>query len=40
VSIGQRSGTATQIAEGLEEGAVVITHPSDRVHDGVEAAPR
>lgn len=40
VGIGQRSGTATQITEGLTEGAVVITHPSDRVQDGVETTPR
>lgn len=38
VSIGRRSGLWTQITSGLEVGEVVITHPGDRVGDGVRVA--
>ena len=38
VSVGRRSGLAAQITAGLEAGETVITHPGDRVHDGVRVA--
>lgn len=40
VAIGQRSGTMTQITEGVAEGDVVVTYPSDRIEDGVSVAAR
>lgn len=38
VEIGRRSGLWTQIVSGLDAGDVVITHPGDRVADGVRVA--
>lgn len=38
VEIGRRSGLWTQIRSGLEAGEVVITHPGDRIADGVRVA--
>ncbi len=35
VEIGQRSGLVAQIVSGLSEGDVVITHPDDRIEEGV-----
>ncbi|MZR12733.1 HlyD family efflux transporter periplasmic adaptor subunit [Maritimibacter sp. DP07] len=35
IEIGQRNTDEAQVLSGLEPGAVVITHPSDRVSDGV-----
>lgn len=40
VQTGRRNGLSVQILEGLEEGAQVVVHPSDRVVDGVEVEPR
>jgi len=42
VEPGRRSGLRTQVVQGLEPGEKVITHPGDRVSDGVrvEAGPR
>ena len=40
IEAGRRNGLSVQILEGLEEGQRVIVHPSDRVADGVEIAPR
>ena len=40
IETGRRNGLAVQILEGLEEGARVIAHPSDRVIDGVAVTPR
>jgi HlyD family secretion protein len=39
VEVGRRSGSVAQIVSGLDAGAQVIVHPSDRIADGVEAAP-
>jgi HlyD family secretion protein len=39
VRTGRRSGMVTQILEGLEPGEVVVTHPGDRVRDGVRVRP-
>ncbi|MCC7373261.1 MAG: HlyD family efflux transporter periplasmic adaptor subunit [Verrucomicrobiales bacterium] len=39
VQVGRSSGTETQIAGGLDEGAVVILYPGDRVHDGIRVKP-
>jgi HlyD family secretion protein len=39
VETGRRSGMVTQILEGLEAGEIVVTHPGDRVRDGVRVAP-
>jgi len=36
VKIGKSNGIEVQIVEGLQEGDDVVTHPSDRVTDGVE----
>jgi HlyD family secretion protein len=36
---GRRSGMVTQILEGLEPGEIVVTHPGDRVRDGVRVRP-
>lgn len=38
VEIGRRSGLWTQIRAGLKAGEVVITHPGDRVAEGVRVA--
>jgi len=38
VEIGRRSGLWTQIRSGLDAGEVVITHPGDRVADGIRVA--
>jgi HlyD family secretion protein len=38
--VGQRTGLAAQVLEGLAEGDVVVVHPSDEVADGVRVAPR
>jgi HlyD family secretion protein len=40
VSIGRGNGLETQIVSGLDEGDVVILHPSDRIKDGIAVAPR
>lgn len=40
VTIGERNAREVQITEGLEAGSQVVLHPSDRVRDGVEIAPR
>lgn len=34
VTIGRRSGSDTQITDGLRPGELVITHPGDQVRDG------
>lgn len=38
VDLGRRAGLVTQVAEGLTPGDIVITHPGDRVRDGVRVA--
>ena len=40
VEVGRRSGLMAEIVSGIEEGARVITHPSDRVEDGVAVVDR
>jgi HlyD family secretion protein len=40
VSIGCSNGLETQIVHGLDEGDLLILHPSDRVKDGTAVAPR
>lgn len=40
VEVGRRSGLMAEIVSGIEEGTRVITHPSDKVEDGVEVVDR
>jgi HlyD family secretion protein len=40
VEVGRRSGLMAEILSGIDEGTRVITHPSDRVTDGVELVDR
>ena len=40
VKTGQRAGLATQVLSGLAAGDKVITHPDDRLKDGVRVKPR
>lgn len=35
VEIGRRAGLAVQVRAGLEPGEQVVSHPDDRIHDGV-----
>ncbi|WP_290650663.1 efflux RND transporter periplasmic adaptor subunit [Aquisalimonas sp.] len=35
ITPGRRSGLSTQVRDGLEAGETVVTHPGDRVGDGV-----
>lgn len=39
VAIGRRSGLATQVVAGLEQGERVILHPGERVANGVRVRP-
>jgi HlyD family secretion protein len=40
VELGHRSGAFAEVRSGLDEGALVLVHPSDRVVDGARVAPR
>ncbi|HEY8506371.1 MAG TPA: HlyD family efflux transporter periplasmic adaptor subunit [Gemmataceae bacterium] len=40
VKIGRDNGLEAQVLDGLEEGDVVVVHPSDRIEDGVSVEPR
>src|SRR5262249_41144158 len=40
VAVGQSNGLETQILDGLQEGAQLILHPSDRIRERVAVAPR
>ncbi len=40
VSIGQRNGREAQVLSGLDEGQMVVVHPSDRINNGVKIAAR
>jgi HlyD family secretion protein len=40
VKIGYQSGLQTQIASGLEAGESVITHPDERIENGVHVETR
>ncbi|MCE8010829.1 efflux RND transporter periplasmic adaptor subunit [Billgrantia desiderata] len=39
VETGRRQGLVSQVVAGLEEGEIVITHPGDRVSEGIRVAP-
>jgi HlyD family secretion protein len=39
VEIGENSGLEVQLIQGLVEGDRVVTHPSDRIKEGVEVTP-
>ncbi|MEY6433513.1 HlyD family efflux transporter periplasmic adaptor subunit, partial [Thioalkalicoccus limnaeus] len=38
IEIGRRSGLWTQIESGLEAGELVVTHPGERIQDGIRVA--
>jgi HlyD family secretion protein len=40
VTLGQRGAREAEVLEGLEEGDVIVTHPSDAVADGVMIVDR
>jgi HlyD family secretion protein len=40
VEVGQRTGLRAQILKGLEVGEQVVSHPDDKVADGVKIRPR
>ena len=40
VTVGQRSGLAVQVLEGLDEGDTVIVHPDDSIEQGVRVSPQ
>lgn len=40
VEVGQRSSLAVELRSGLAAGETLITHPDDRVRDGVRVSPR
>ena len=40
VEVGHRNGLVAQIVSGVEEGGVVITHPSDQIEDGTRVRKR
>jgi hypothetical protein len=40
VSIGRDNGLEAEVLDGLDEGDVVVLHPSDAIEDGVRVAPR
>lgn len=40
VTVGQRAGLVTEIKSGLAVGETIISHPDDRVRDGVRVKPR
>ena len=40
VQIGQRTGLSAQLISGMEAGEQVISHPDDRVRDGVRVVAR
>lgn len=39
VQVGREGGGRTEVTGGLEAGAVVVRHPSDRIEEGVRARP-
>ncbi|MFQ5668696.1 MAG: efflux RND transporter periplasmic adaptor subunit [Candidatus Binatia bacterium] len=39
INVGHRSAVEAQILDGLDEGSMVIRHPSDRIADRVRVAP-
>ncbi len=40
IEVGMRNGLAAQVLGGLEEGQLVIVHPSDSIEDGVKVEER
>jgi HlyD family secretion protein len=40
VEVGQQGRVEAELRRGLEEGDVVIVHPSDRLDDGVRVRAR
>ncbi len=40
VTVGQRSGLAVQVLDGLDEGDVVIVHPDESIEQGVRVSPQ
>lgn len=40
VKLGERSGLIAQVLDGLQEGQQIITHPDDRIREGVRVRPR
>ncbi len=40
VAVGRSNALETEIASGLEEGAVVILHPGDKIQPGIRVIPR
>jgi len=40
VKLGERSGLIAQILDGLQEGQQVITHPDDRIREGIRVRAR
>jgi HlyD family secretion protein len=40
VQVGHTNGLETELLGGLEAGAAVVLHPSDRIQDGAPVAPR
>ena len=39
VQVGREGGGRTEVTDGLEAGALVVRHPSDRIEEGVRARP-
>lgn len=40
VTIGHRNGLEAEILEGLSEGALIISHSSNQIIDGMRIKPR
>lgn len=40
VKVGHQSGLNAEILDGLDEGETVLTHPDERIEDGVRVTPR
>lgn len=40
LTIGQNNGVVAEVIDGITEGTVVVTHPSDTIEDGVAVAER
>lgn len=40
VTVGRRNSHTAQVLSGLDVGDTVVTHPSDRVHDGIDVIDR
>jgi HlyD family secretion protein len=40
VKIGRKSALAAEVIEGLSAADTVVVHPSDKVTDGAQIAPR